>query len=411
MDRCDVSVSQVPSPWVPMDEPNTSDPLALLRRMYPSPNQITSAPIRCARTSYVALPTSRTPRLLADARSPDLVARVVRGHGRASPLPVHVARVVLSAAVRRGLGRRLPGVTVSIHGSAEAASILDPLREVLGVADIRLAMSFGPQRANRKPVLQVVDAGGVVLAFAKIGHNDLTKNLVQREAQCLRQLSEHAWSEVIVPQVLGLTHWRDLTVLVLSPLDLSPKRKTGAAARDKLMSVIDEIGVVSGCSIETWSRSVLRARLIDRLSVAGRLGEPWLALLRKLPGELPLTTGSWHGDLNPGNVALTSGRCPVWDWERYEIHVPLGFDVLHHDLQQALTRKGTKPIDAALGLLQDAPRVLARWGHNKAQADLVSRAYLITLADRYLTDDQENAGARIGAVNNWLLPAFSAGPS
>ena len=109
----------------------------------------------------------------------------------------------------------------------------------------------------------------------------------------------------------------------------------------------------------------------------------------------------------PGNVALTSGPCPVWDWERYESDVPLGFDLLHHDLQDALTRQGKEPATAAAELLRAAPELLARWGHDPVQADLVCRAYLITLADRYLADDQEGAGARLGVVQNWILPVLS----
>ena len=44
------------------------------------------------------------------------------------------------------------------------------LREILG-REISLGIQLGPPRANRKPILQVLDSDGQPLAFGKLGIN------------------------------------------------------------------------------------------------------------------------------------------------------------------------------------------------------------------------------------------------
>ena len=143
---------------------------ALVQRMYPSPHRLDTGRSDQQRVRFVAVPSAADPRLLADSRLPALVARVVRGHSPAAKLHMRVARNALAgAAARLGLYARVPGTTLTVHGQNDLPSIEDPLRTVLGVPEVRLAMSFGPRRANGKPVLQVVDEAGTVLAFAKVG--------------------------------------------------------------------------------------------------------------------------------------------------------------------------------------------------------------------------------------------------
>ena len=91
--------------------------------------------------------------------------------------------------------------------------------------------------------------------------------------------------------------------------------------------------------------------------------------------------------------------------------MPLGFDVLHHDLHRARhrdrhagARRGPSPArrgpgagSPASGVRPDAARVTAR-------------LYLLALAARYLRDQQTEAGAALGDVESWLLPALDAPP-
>ncbi|WP_232290172.1 hypothetical protein [Micromonospora sp. ATCC 39149] len=85
--------------------------------------------------------------------------------------------------------------------------------------------------------------------------------------------------------------------------------------------------------------------------------------------------------------------------------MPLGFDALHRRVQTAITRAGVEPRAAAGRLIAAAADDLAPFGQPAGVADLVAVLYLVELAARYLRDRQAEAGARLGHVDAWLLPA------
>lgn len=374
----------------------------MLRLLYPLPFRLEGT-TASEQVRFIAIPTARAPRLLVDVRAPQLAWLATR-QANSSRLGLRAARRVLGAAARTGLYNRLPGTCIGVHGPADAPSITDELGSVLGCDELRIAVSIGPARANRKPVLQVADARGRVLAYVKVGHNDLTRSLVRSEAESLQRLATRSWEVVRPPHVVTLAQWRHLTLLVLEPLAL-PRRLPRSRARGKLLSVVAEIAATDGDASCPWRAHPLHQRLRSRLSRSSAL-DPWLRQLDRLPPDVELRSGAWHGDLNPGNIVLAPGSCPVWDWERFEPAVPVGFDLLHHDLQHAITRRRRPPATAAAELLRSAPAALAGFGHDAEQADAVCRAYLITLADRYLADDQAAAGASLGRIDEWLLPAL-----
>ncbi|MGC1215264.1 MAG: hypothetical protein WA890_28885, partial [Micromonospora sp.] len=119
-----------------------------------------------------------------------------------------------------------------------------------------------------------------------------------------------------------------------------------------------------------------------------------------------LDFGAWHGDWNGGNsAALADGRVLIWDWERFAAGVPVGYDALHRRLQTDVTKVGVEPTTAARELLAGAAEALAPFAPPSGVADLVAVLYLVELAARYLRDRQAEAGARLGHVAAWLLPA------
>ena len=71
-----------------------------------------------------------------------------------------------------------------------------------------LSIHIGPARANRKPVLQLLGAGGEALGYAKLGVDPLTRALVDAEAAALVRLSTVPLGPVTVaergaPRTLG----------------------------------------------------------------------------------------------------------------------------------------------------------------------------------------------------------------
>ena len=123
-------------------------------------------------------------------------------------------------------------------------------------------------------------------------------------------------------------------------------------------------------------------------------------------GRVDLTFGAWHGDWAPWNMASLDDTLLVWDWERFTPGVPLGFDALHHDLQRRIAG-GTDPRTAVSETLAAAGRLLLPFG--VAADDAVSATallYLVDLGARYVSDRQAEAGARLGVLGRWLLPAI-----
>ncbi|MFI6325433.1 hypothetical protein ACIBG8_48500 [Nonomuraea sp. NPDC050556] len=224
-------------------------------------------------------------------------------------------------------------------------SIESHLSEVLGTP-VRAVMHVRPaRRANRKPILEAHDASGRV-AFVKIGDTSRTCELITNEAAALRKLADLPLKTVVAPTVLHHGTWNGLAVLALSPLPVT---------RGKV------------------SPDLLRAAVREIAQSGGQDG------------------AAWHGDLSPWNICPSAdGRLLVWDWERYEVGVPYGFDACHHLFQRAL--RGMRPAVAAQACLAGAVEALAPLGLSAAEARRTAIHYLIALADRHAADGHEPLG-------------------
>lgn len=283
----------------------------------------------------------------------DYLAQTVRllfpgpGGPRAYTLLPHAA-VPRRLAPRRWwhVGSRM---VVPVEGSVAAHLGEVFRRPVETVLHVRPAL-----RANRKPVLEV-RSDGRLLAFVKVGDTARARELVAAEAAALRRLAGLSLRTVTTPTVLHHGDWRGLSVLALSPL---PVRRAGQVPRTLLLDAVAEIAATGG----------------DR--------------------------PAWHGDLAPWNICRSpDGRLLVWDWERYEVGVPYGFDALHHFFQRALRRMA--PPAAARACVAGAAGVLAPLGLPAATARRTAARYLVTLARRHAADGH----APLGPPESWLDPA------
>jgi hypothetical protein len=95
----------------------------------------------------------------------------------------------------------------------------------------------------------------------------------------------------------------------------------------------------------------------------------------------------------------------VWDWERFAVGVPLGFDAVHYALQRGI---GSSPdaAGAVAATLARAGDLVAPFDVPPAAREVTALLYLTDLAARYLTDRQAEAGARLGVLGTWLLPVL-----
>jgi hypothetical protein len=366
--------------------------------------------------AYALLPSAADPRLAVPLRPRAAAAAVARGQSAPGSTRAAARAWLMAVAFRTGTASLLlPGRRLVHDGGA--AGLDRHLSDLLG-RTVHLGIRVGPPRANRKPVLQVVDADGRLLAYAKLGTNPLTDRLVEAETATLGRLVATDLGELVVPTVLHAGRWQGHPLLVLAPLAVGRARAAdspdGRARLVGAMTSVLRTGVQAGdlglCALGElgwWQRTCAAVDALPDTAAAARLAMVRDRLAES--GRRILPSGAWHGDWNPGNFSVRPGAVLVWDWERYETGVPAGFDALHLQLSSALAggvQPGQSAATAAQRLLADGARSTAPFGVDPADAALVAALYLWGLGVRYAADDQDGAGAAVGRLDQWLLPAL-----
>lgn len=357
------------------------------------------------RRRYLALPSSRNTRLLIDASSTEATRRVVRAM-RWSEHPLGRAQ----AAFADGASRlHLPTTSIRLAGGPDSLETF--LSHALDRRALSFGWSFGPPRANRKPVGTMVDSTGEALGYAKVAVNDLTRRLMANEAETLNRLGTRL-PGLVLPATLPVAEWRGLRVLVITPLtSLRHAEPLPDAARE---AGEDGVAIALGRATARLGESGYWALAAKRARSAARPKSQWeaaiedtLAVLHAYAATAPVTLGSWHGDWTRHNLALTDDGAGAWDWERFETGVPVGFDTLHFWLTERLILTSASG-PAARELVAVAPQVLRRFVDRGeiTRPRLIAVLYLLTIATRYMTDRQDLAGSLAAGFGDWLLGAL-----
>ena len=290
-------------------------------------------------TEFLILPNEAKAVLLLPRRPRRAAAAALR-HYKASAVGRQRLRFRgLALGAQMGLADVLPQrITIGGSGEGPDADVVSYLRKVLD-QDLVVSLRIGSPRANRKPVLELLSPDGGVLGFAKVGITGLTRELVRAEADALGVVETAGLTRLEAPRLLHHGQWRNHEVLVQAPLRGSGRAVTRAA----LTSAMAELATAAGVTIEQVGQSGYWRGLRSRLEACGDR-EPAGALLQIMEDmqataeATSLAFGSWHGDWTPWNMAFSGGRVLVWDWERFESGVPMGYDALHYQLQGAVER-------------------------------------------------------------------------
>ncbi|MBO3732504.1 hypothetical protein [Glycomyces niveus] len=357
---------------------------------------------------YIVVPGRRKPRVLIPAADRKVAAAALHRYARPAARGARLKRDAAVWALRLGLDRMLLPHRIKVGG---AEGIDDHLATVLG-HEVHLSVHIGPARANRKPVLQILNGDAETVAFAKLGVNPLTRELVEAETNATRRLSEFCDLRLLrVPELLHAGNWNGHNLMVTSalpswdaPSDLGPSRRTAA-----MRELADACGTARSPLGESDYAARLRGRLKD-LTERGETDADTLqtageTLLDRYAGT-ELTFGAWHGDWSPWNTRETEDLVYLWDLERFETGVPYGFDAVHYRLQDHIVTRGADPTTAVLGLVAEAPSILAPMGVAPGESEPTALLYLVDLAARYMGDQAERAGAALGALGRWLLPTL-----
>ncbi|WP_122816506.1 hypothetical protein [Nocardioides pantholopis] len=342
--------------------------------------------------AWLVLPSAARPRLLVPAGpgGARLTAQRLARGPRA-----RVTRAAATAVVRRGAALPLPRLRVADPGLAElrrwlAPAGADPERCVLGVL-------LGPPRANRKPVLVLLDGTGQPLCYAKAGVGALSTGLVRAETRALASVAAMGLRSLRVPRVLRTGRWRGLELLATSPL----------AGRGSLRHPAD---LPVRATRELMAHGVRRDRPLgasailapDRIAAPPVPGLPALAGLRErllaVAGDRRLPLGAAHGDWTPWNLARSGDLVEAWDWERFETDVPQGLDAVHF---AASAVDHDAPARAEERLLRDLPGQLAACGVDPALARTLLCTYLLHICGRYVRDLALEPTASVERRTRW----------
>jgi hypothetical protein len=381
----------------------------VLRTLWPEPARIR----RCGRTApgfagqieLLVVPSESRAVLLLPRRPRRAAAGVLRNYKASAATPGRLRFRVLGLAARAGLAEVLPHRIIIEPGpQATRDDIAGYLRAVLHW-DAVVGVRISPPRANRKPVLHVVGPDGAELGFVKVGINSLTGELVRAESAALRFLATAPLARLEAPRLIHHGRWRGHEVLVQEAVSGSGPARTWA----EVSGAMAELAGIRGITRLPASRSGYWRGLRSRLEACAE-NDPARALLRALSRLEPVADGTsiafgtWHGDWTPWNMTMSRRRAIVWDWERFQTGIPVGYDAIHYRLQAAVIRDGLAAQAAAESAVTGAAAALIPLGVEPHNARLVATLYLVEIAARYLHDGQAEAGARLGDVGGWLLP-------
>ncbi|WP_028644876.1 hypothetical protein [Nocardioides sp. URHA0020] len=354
-----------------------------------------------APASYLPLSRGGVVRSLLPTASPLLLRSALARSNGPEGVGRHLARrlVASAAGTRLRLGRSRPDERDG-----------DPLRQRLSElagTEVHLAVHFGPPRANRKPVVQALDGAGRLVLVAKLGVDDLSARLVAHEAEALRVLAGRTGPHLLVPELLGLESWGGRPLLVQGALTVPSRHRIPAP-------VPRHLAEEAIATLEVPEHPPVRAYVDDLCARIDRLPDPapraeYVAAARGVGDVVDLDhwpSAPWHGDWSPQNVAACGGSVAAWDWERFAVGRPRGFDTAHFRLQQLLRERGnTQP---GVRLLDEAPALLGDWqGRARpARARSVAVLLLLELATRYLGDGQVGTSSPGAGVAAWVAPVL-----
>ncbi len=358
--------------------------------------EVLMGPSPGSRATHALYPPKGTPRLLVPLRPRRAAASSVQHYTTPSSVRDRGLLRFGAALARLGVADLAPRM-VALNGlEALAAHLSDVLGEELAVG-----VHLGPPRANRKPVLQLMDRQGRPVAYAKLGINQLTCDRVRAEADALHQIARAAPTGLVIPAIVADGVWEGLDYVVMRPVptwSLTPaSAEVRARALDGLVAAFDQ-GRSTLAEATWWRRTMADLDVCQDNRETARLRLAAAVIVARY-GQEVVESGAGHGDWTPWNMCPRLGTLAVWDWERFSVDVPRGWDELHFAI-------ASHPGGAAAALA--APRAVLRTALtvHKRSGEAILAAYLLRRAVSFVKDRQLEAGAPNGPLRTWLLPAL-----
>jgi hypothetical protein len=214
---------------------------------------------------------------------------------------------------------RLVGDTVVLGRRSRSALEIE-LERVLDVSPIVLAMKTGPLGIMRKVTLQIMTPGGDVIGYAKLATSPDARAVVQREVECLKDLSTYPELRDVVPRLVGSFEIPSGLVGVLAP---GPSRRGPAQFGGPHREFLRTMAAATGRHLRFADSEMWKDMQAKRRALESVLVEPWrqritttLHDVEASLGSREFLLGTAHRDFGPWNTRLREdGRLFVFDWD------------------------------------------------------------------------------------------------
>lgn len=312
-------------------------------------------------------------------------------------------------AGRAGLARWAPRQVTVRQREDGNDNLVEHLGSRLG-SRLVAGVHLGPPRANRKPVLQLVDNSGRTVGFGKVGLNELTRGRVLAEAQALLTVGAHAPRRLRVPGVLAQGSWNGHPYCVTTPV--ATRSRLRGLNHPQFAAGLQELVHAFPVAQLPLAEAPWWRRLRMGLEASPEPDMLWLhhfaEQVERRAGWTELGFGAAHGDWSPWNVAVMDNCVVAWDWERFVVDAPVGLDGLHFALQSAARLEALSPAAAVGRVIEQSAPLVAANGARGEHGGLLVALYLLERGYRFVADGQRNAGARKGPIGEWLRPGLEA---
>lgn len=379
--------------------------IRVARTLWPPPAHATIQRTSSATArEWLVVPSLRHPRWLLPAGRP-VAAQALQRHdlGQRS----RWASGLLAALYRRALQLRLPLARVRVDAHADVLTIEDELAQRLGVP-VEICVRLGRTRTHRALVLRPIDDAGRIRGYVKMATSQAGEQALRVEAANLEHVRSIGIHSIAAPEVIYLGTWNGRSTLIMSAL--LPSRMADRRTHMPEQAMY-ELARADG----TTSMRLREAPVVSRQGDDIRglkpgdsrhlLMEARTQLLERF-GDVRITTGCWHGDWVPWNMAWAGDRVQLWDWEHFDRGVPLGWDALHYQAQHRRTFTGTGEQVEREWLDASYPRLRERIGLDADAAEAVIVTYLLQINIRYLLDRLEE-DHEPHPRKGWGLPLLS----
>ena len=354
---------------------------------------------------YWALPSREHARILVPSGAPARGALSIYTDSMTQPARFKKAALGRYLSLGPGWAPGADRVLVRAPGPQSDDDTLERFIEGVVGTPVDLGVAIGPAlRPNRKPVLQVVDRRGRIVAFAKIGWNDHTRALIAAEAAALTHLAGCSLSFAI-PRLIHHGTWQERGVLIVSPGPTSVIRRSHRNQPPPLRAELDvarsghgDERPLASSPYMTDLVARIKAPLVTRSTADGLLAAAERLMARD--GDRATPFGAWHGDWAPWNMIRSRQGLFVMDWERYGGPVPVGFDHLHLRFQ-LVHQVGKRPVtEAGERAIEALGAAAGSLGLDPSGASTLFALYLIERALRV------EVGSSAGmATTDTLVPA------